>query len=125
MFFRLPILLLAVAAACCFSACEREITDANLELIKPDMTTKEVESILGTPTRIVTVSEPSAEAVKTLAVVRYIYEQKGKKIELTFIGDRLGSSSDTTGNRENAPRGTLAHPKKKNEVPAISGSLGN
>jgi hypothetical protein len=93
--FRLPILLLAVVA-CCFCACEREITPANLKYVKPDMTSKEVESILGAPTRIVTVSEPSSEAVKTLPVVRYVYEQKGKNIELTFVGDRL-VDPNTTG----------------------------
>lgn len=93
--FRLPIFL-ALATACCLCACEREITPSNLKLVKPDMTTKEVESILGSPDRVVTVSEPPAEAVKTLTVARYVYEQKGQKIELTFVGDRL-VDPNTTG----------------------------
>ncbi|MDD5350986.1 MAG: hypothetical protein PHQ12_12310 [Chthoniobacteraceae bacterium] len=101
---RLALLAAAALSLGLLSACDREITDANLKLIKPDMTTKEVESILGAPNRVVTVSEPSAEAVKTLPIVRYVYEQKGQKIELTFVGDRLGEG----------PKG----------APAITGTLG-
>ena len=78
--------------------CERQITKANLNTVKPEMTTKEVESILGAPNHIETVSEPPAEAVKTLRMTRYVYEQNGKKIELTFIGDRL-----VEGPAKNAP----------------------
>ena len=69
--------------------CQRKIQESNLGAIKPEMTTKEVESILGAPTRVETVSEPPAEAIKTLRVTRIVYEQNGKKIELTFVGDRL------------------------------------
>ncbi|MEI8233061.1 MAG: hypothetical protein WCH57_00065 [Verrucomicrobiota bacterium] len=96
------LVLLAMAA---LGACERKITDANLHAVKPDMTTKEVESILGAPNKIETVSEPPAEAVKTISVTRYIYVQNGKKIELTFVGDRLGTGS-------------------KNGTPAITGTIG-
>ena len=97
--------LLAVAAMATLSACERKITDANLHAVKPDMTTKEVESILGAPNKVETVSEPPTEAVKTISVTRYIYVQNGKKIELTFVGDRLGTGP-------------------KNGTPAITGTLG-
>lgn len=80
---------LALATLLPFAGCERKISEANLQAVKPDMTTKEVESVLGTPNHVETVSEPPAEAIKTLHVTRYVYEQGGKKIELTFVGDRL------------------------------------
>ena len=83
------LIVLALFTTAAFNACERKITNANLHAVKPDMTTKEVESILGAPNKIETVSEPPAEAIKTLRVTRHVYEQNGKKIELTFVGDRL------------------------------------
>jgi hypothetical protein len=85
-FTTIPAVIMALLA---LSGCERKISEANLQVVKPDMTTKEVESVLGTPTKVETVSEPPAEAIKTLHVTRYIYVQDGKKIELTFVGDRL------------------------------------
>lgn len=85
-----PSLILGIALALLtLGGCERKITGANLKAVKPDMTSKEVESILGSPSRVQTVSEPPAEAIKTLRVTRYVYEQNGKQIELTFVGDRL------------------------------------
>ncbi len=81
--------LLAFALLLSCAGCERKITEANLKAVKPDMTTKEVESVLGSPNKVETVSEPPAEAIKTLRVTRYVYIQNGKKVELTFVGDRL------------------------------------
>ena len=85
-----PILLLSVvlASAAC-GACERKIAESNLRTVKPDMTTKEVESILGTPNRVKAGPELVSREVKTLPVTRYVYEQNGEKFELTFVGDRL------------------------------------
>ena len=117
--------MLVVSATCLLGGCERKISDANLKVIRPDMTTKEVESILGAPTRIETKPDLVSREVKTLPVTRYVYEQNGKKIELTFVGDRLGSGSDVGKSSEATPADPAALPKKKNEAPAISGSLGN
>lgn len=72
-------------------ACGRHITDANLDRVKLDMSTKEVESILGPPTRTESPPELKSQEVKTLAVTRYVYEQNGKTVELTFVGDKLAS----------------------------------
>ena len=99
------LLLSAVLASVAFSACERNISEANLRAVKPDMTTKEVESILGAPNRVQTGPELISREVKTLPVSRYVYEQDGKKIELVFVGDRLATSS-------------------VDGVPAIEGKLG-
>jgi hypothetical protein len=71
--------------------CGRSIGDANLSQVKPDMNTKEVESILGPPTRIESPPELKSQEVKTVPVTRYVYEQDGRTVELTFVGDRLAS----------------------------------
>ena len=69
----------------------RHISNVNLDQVKPEMNSKEVESILGPPTRTETPPELKSQEVKTLPVTRYVYEQDGKTVELTFIGDRLAS----------------------------------
>ena len=76
-----------------FCACERKIKEANLRILRPDMTTKEVESVLGAPNRIEIGPELVTKEVKTLPGTRYVYEQNGQKIELLFFGDRLVESS--------------------------------
>jgi len=86
------LLLSAVLASVSFSACERKITESNLKVLKPDMTTKEVESILGAPTRIESGPEITRDP-QTLLVTRHVYEQNGKKIELRFVGDHLATGS--------------------------------
>lgn len=99
------LLLSAILVSAAFGACERKIAESNIRVLKPEMTTKEVESILGAPNRVKTGPELVSREVVTLPVTRYIYEQNGQKIELTFVGDRLA---------EGAEKGT----------PAIEGKLG-
>ena len=76
------------------AACSRHIGDANLREVKPDMNTKEVESILGPPTRVELPPElkPPPE-VRTMPVVRYVYEQDGHTVELLFVGDKLAGGN--------------------------------
>ncbi len=83
-------LLLAISCLA-VSACGKRVTDANLGQVKPDMSTKEVESILGAPNHMEVPPELKSQEVKTLTVTRYIYEQDGKKVTLTFVGDRLAT----------------------------------
>ena len=73
------------------AGCSRHITNANLDQVKPDMNSKEVESILGPPTRTESPPELKSQEVKTVPVTRYIYEQDGQTVEFTFVGDRLAS----------------------------------
>ena len=105
-------ILLAAASLCLcgllLSGCQRKIKEENLQVLRPEMTTKEVESILGAPTRIEVGPELVTREVKTLPKTRYVYEQNGKKIELDFIGDRLA---------EGAPNPT------GKPLPAIEGKL--
>ena len=82
----------AMAIACSLAVgCERHIKDANLAAVKADMSTKEVESVLGPPTRVESPAELKPQEVKTMKVTRYIYEQNGKKVELLFVEDHLAS----------------------------------
>ena len=85
-------LVVALLACLLLEGCERQITDANLSAVKSDMTSKEVESVLGPPTRVEVPSELKTQELKTMKVTRYIYEQKGKKVELLFVGDRLATN---------------------------------
>jgi len=88
----IPILLFIILHG--LSGCSRHITDANLRQVKPDMNSKEVESILGPPTRTETPPELKFPEVKTMPVTKYIYEQDGKTVELLFVGDKLASGNE-------------------------------
>ena len=79
-------IFLALIIVACLTACERKSTDADLQLVKFGMTMKEVESILGKPTKI---EDGGWYRPPTTYITRYIYEQKGKRIDLTFENDRL------------------------------------
>jgi hypothetical protein len=88
---RIPSSVLAAAFIACvlLPACHRNLKDANLKCIKMDMSPKEVESILGPPTRQETREMPLQEDVKTLPVQRYIYEQNGKTVVIHFVDGKL------------------------------------
>lgn len=101
--------------------CERKISNANLRVIKADMTTKEVESILGAPTRVETAPELVSTQVKTLPVTRYVYEQNGEKVELKFVDGRLSSGDSLSGTNATIKKG----PVNKNDIPAITGTFSN
>ena len=79
--------VLLLALAC--SACSPRVTDANLREVNPDMTTKEVESILGPPKRVEI--SPELKSKEALPVTLYVYEQEGRKVTLRFVGDRLAT----------------------------------
>jgi|GEM_PF-1233060 len=78
-----------LAAALILAACSRNLSDANLRAVKAEMSAKEVESILGQPDRIETAPEEAEEVVRQLPVTRYLYQQNGRDVELTFINGRL------------------------------------
>ena len=79
------------AAAALLSGCEQHLSDANLHAVRPDMTTKEVETILGPPRRVETPPPMKLTEPSPLPVTRYVYEQNGRKVQLTFVGDRLAT----------------------------------
>mgnify|MGYP001105583184 CR=1 FL=1 len=85
-------MILAAGLLTALAGCARELTDANLREVKTDMTTKEVESILGPPDRIETsATDVSAESptYRPTSTTRYIYIQGDRTVTLTFVGDRL------------------------------------
>ena len=83
---------LALVSAFALCSCSPKITDANLREVKADMTTKDVESILGQPKKVEASPELKSMEMKTLPVTRYIYEQKGRRVTLTFVGDKLAEN---------------------------------
>lgn len=88
--------------ACCLgvAACGERITNANIDVVNRQLdlvekadrggvSPKEVESILGPPTRIETTTLPLETQKKEIEVVRYFYRQDGKTIELHFYDNKL------------------------------------
>ena len=84
-------LLLLLLLLPALQGCNRQISDVNLNQVKPDMNSKEVESVLGPPTRIESPPELKSQEVKTVPVTKYVYVQGDHTVELTFVGDRLAS----------------------------------
>ncbi|HEX4085128.1 MAG TPA: hypothetical protein VHY22_09470 [Chthoniobacteraceae bacterium] len=87
----------AMLACVTLDGCQRKLTEQNFACLKPDMSPKEVESILGPPNRQETREMPLQSDAKTLPMVRYIYIQDGKSVTIHFVdGKMIGQ----TGNFE-------------------------
>ena len=82
-------LILTAAAFFITSGCEREFANRNLEQLKPNMSQKEVESIIGNPDRIEKADLELETQKKTMSITRYFYNQKGQTIMLQFQNGRL------------------------------------
>jgi len=104
------------------SACSPHVRDANLREVKPDMSTKEVESILGQPKRIDSSTELKSTEVRVLPVVRYEYEQDGHKVSLTFVGDRLAENGIDGSFEGPTPAVTPADNRPRPASPQNSGT---
>lgn len=85
----LHVTLLIVAISFCCVSCGKRITDRNLAAVRPDMSAKEVESILGPPTQIKTLEMTLQTQMKTLPATTYFYEQDGQRVEIYFVGDKM------------------------------------
>jgi hypothetical protein len=88
-------LMAALIACMLLQGCERKLTNANLACVKMDMSPKEVESILGQPTRQEAREMPLMADAKTLAIQRYIYEQDGKTVVIHFVDGKLSGQDGT------------------------------
>ena len=85
-----------------FGACGPRITNQNvavvnqqktaLEKVGKGLSPKEVESILGPPTRIEKFEIPLETRKPTLDGVRYFYEQGGQTLDLHFVDNKLIST---------------------------------
>src|ERR1700730_3938020 len=87
-------LILVVAAVLAIAGCQREFANRNLEQLKPNMSQKEVESILGNPDRTEKVDLELETQKKTMAITRYFYNHKGQTIMLQFQNGRLVNEPD-------------------------------
>ena len=88
-------LLAALIACMVLQGCQRNLTNDNLACVKIDMSPKEVESILGPPTRQELRDLPLQADAKTLSIQRYIYEQNGKTVVIHFVDDKLSGIDGT------------------------------
>lgn len=76
------------------SACGPRVTDRNIDALNAQidsgrtLSIKEVESILGQPTRQET-RHIEQQTVRELPVVRYAYVENGQEVELHFIDGKL------------------------------------
>jgi hypothetical protein len=95
---RMPFSLLLSLPFAALTACGPKVTNQNIEALNSQfeqgektgkaMSLKEVESIMGPPTRIE--SFPiEMRTVKELPGVRYYYEQDGQTVVLHFIDNKL------------------------------------
>ncbi len=82
-------LILVVAADLAIDGCQKEFANRNLEQLKPNMSQKEVESILGEPDKTEKVDLELETQKKTMAITRYYYRQKGETVVLHFQNGRL------------------------------------
>lgn len=86
--------LVALLALC---GCGKRVTNANLAQVRPEMSAKEVESILGVPNQVKTSELTLQTQMKTLPTTTYVYEQNGKTVHLFFVGDKLVSDGGIQG----------------------------
>ena len=82
-------------AALLATGCSRHLNNANLSQVHDDMSIKEVESVLGPPTR--SNSDVTIPRETRVPVTHYYYDQDGKTVELIFYGDKLAGGGAITG----------------------------
>ena len=87
-------LILLATAMLAITGCEREFANRNLEQLKPNMSQKEVESIIGNPDRIEKADLELETQKKTMSITRYFYNQRGQTIVLQFQNGRLIDTPD-------------------------------
>jgi hypothetical protein len=95
------------------AACGPRITNDNLDIVEKERTgreeigkgisPKEVESILGQPTRSETTKLALETQKKEVEVVRYYYEQDGDQLALHFVDGKLISPVPKLGAPKQLP----------------------
>jgi hypothetical protein len=87
-------LIVVFASVLTMSGCKREIANRNIDQLRTNMSQKEVESILGSPDRIEKAELELETQRKTMAIIRYYYDQGGQTVVLNFQNGRLANSPD-------------------------------
>mgnify|MGYP006277851957 FL=1 len=96
-------------------SCKPEIKESNIEAVnsrheaaqssaRSHLSPKEVESILGQPTRIERTELELETQKKQIPVTRYYYDQDGKSLEVHFIDNKLVSRIPKLSEQEPAKR---------------------
>jgi hypothetical protein len=96
---RQPRAILGVCLILALAGCRREIANRNLRQVRTNMSPKEVESILGQPSRTDKIELDLETQKKTMTITRYYYEQKGQLVVLHFQGGKLLNSPDLLNSR--------------------------
>jgi hypothetical protein len=86
---RWPSLVRVAVAVLMMTGCKREFGNRNLAELKINMTPKEVESILGSPDRTEKSDVNLETQRKTMAVIKYFYDQDGQTVVVQFQNGRL------------------------------------
>ena len=92
--------LLVFTLSTALSGCGPRITNANIDVVnkefqagektgKGGVSPKEVESILGQPTKVETKTLAMETQKKEVEVTRYYYKQDGQTVELHFFDNKL------------------------------------
>jgi hypothetical protein len=95
-----PASVLSLSIAIGFSACGPKVADRNIDALnkiyknaednKKVLTIKEVEAVLGPPTRTRNFTIPR-QTTKEMPVVVYYYKENGQEIELHFVENKLSN----------------------------------
>lgn len=80
-------LMLCVAVLSLLVACGSKVTAANLDKVKNDMTTAQVQDILGKPTEVKT------SGFMGLTSTTYTYKKGNSEIVITFVNDKVMTKS--------------------------------
>ena len=94
-----PAIAFSSALLLALAGCGPRITDANVQVVNKQrqalekvgkgFSPKEVESILGLPSRLESTTLPLETQKKEVEVVRYFYDQNGQTLELHFVDSKL------------------------------------
>lgn len=74
--------------------CEKKLANRNVEQVRPNMSQKEVESILGQPNRTEKAELELETQKKTMVITRYYYQLNGQTIVLHFQNGKLMNNPD-------------------------------
>ena len=108
-----------------FAACGPRVTNRNIDALnaqvetaeknKKSLSIKEVEAILGQPTRQETY-QIEQQTTREMPMVRYYYEENGQTVELHFIDNKLQNRVVHFGEKpsDNAPMHMPAKAKPAN-----------
>jgi hypothetical protein len=86
--------IVVCCAALAAPGCEKKLANRNLEQVRPNMSQKEVESILGQPNRTEKAELELETDKKTMVITRYYYQQNGQTIVLHFQNGKLINDPD-------------------------------